>query len=150
MKPSFITVPVLATLLFTSILLSCRKQNEADSLSNKLRNSTWLVTKEIWFFPDGKLEISTRNSVWTFSRHQNKIFIFNPGSFISHEKGTWNTSPEHKLAINIKNDDFWQYTRSFKLITETASYIRLEAEEYFVETSDYGITSKVHYELMKL
>jgi hypothetical protein len=137
----------LSLLLILMATVACKKQATADSDALELKNTRWLLTKEIRYFPNGNEETKTRNSIWNFSDHHT-ISILNSDSFITDENGTWNLSND-KITLTTNNGT-GTVTRSYKIVSRTDSFLKLEPEGFVIDTSNNGKTSKVEYELVKI
>lgn len=141
MKNNTLLKLLLSLLIIAITTISCKKQN-AEPKSVTLENTTWLLSQEFAYFPNDKLEIYTRNSVWTFLGDQ-KLKIFNPLSYIQEWRGEWNRTLDNKLIImtDLRN------TKSYEIITETPSLMRIEDNEPNFESSN-GKAYKINYILV--
>src|SRR5260221_9641046 len=139
MKNNTLLKLLLSLLIIAITSISCKKQN-AELKPVTLENTTWLLSEEFDYFPNDKLEIYTRNSVWTFLGDQ-KLRIFNPLGYIQEERGEWNRTLDNKLII---------MTKSYEIITEAPSFMRIETNETNLESSNSGKAYKINYELVKI
>src|SRR5215208_1481802 len=134
MKNKSFLISTLAITLLIGVTVSCKKGNDATSQTDALENTTWLFAKEIQFYPNDKLEIVTRNSIWTFSGNH-KIKIFNPDSFLAEERGEWVRTADNKVILSLHRDN-WDYTHTYKIITGLETFMRLDVEGIVIESTN--------------
>lgn len=108
------------TVVLTAIIAFGCKKEKVNETTAMLANSKWLLTKEILYFPTGQTIVNTRNSVFTFSGNS-ALTIYNPDSYVEYEKGHWSAT-EDKIITDINNDIYFQYQRTYKIVTKTGTF----------------------------
>jgi hypothetical protein len=150
MKKIICTRILVGILVFNIALMGCKKEDIVKPVA--LENTTWKLTKEIWYFANGNVQtfIKQDNLDWTFTfffLNNRDITILNE-PYTVEEIGTW-TRVDDRLTMTVSIDNHNTFIKHYKILELTDQFMKVDFEDQHGESSEDGKAIKMVYELSR-